>query len=557
MKKITLLFLLLGAFTASAQVDNLIALPNNNSTSQNGRAPQGFDRYNRSIWLISAADMAAAGFVAGDGILSIGFNYTSDGLTGDVQDIPTTGSFKVYLQNTADATNTKSTTWATAIASMTLASDATATIPAAVGTVDFPFSNGTAFSYTGGAIYVATDYQNVAGAVASIANTVLCTNTLAGGLKGARSSTAIPTTTAASNFRPETRLGKSVSCAKPVNIAIPSFTSTTANLTFSSSDPANLEYGVYDFVPGSAAGTTVISVPSPYTFTGLTPSTAYEVYAKTNCGAFLGLSSVAAPVSFHTTYFPADPSYNTSFEIDNFPNIGWLEDIEPNGSEWFTNFGGTGSPLVQNGLYSAVSISNATAASNGRMYSRGVNLQAGSPATVSFYIRNYQASASTNNGSFVVTAGTAQTAAAQTIALGSDTALSSAAFVLKTYTFTPTTTGVYHFGVLNNSPVNATGVHGLILDNFTVSQTLSTNQFLDSKFSTYPNPANSVVNVSNTTEALLSNIEMVDLNGKVVKNINLSEVTEAQVTVSDLSTGVYTMKITSDKGIVTKKIIKE
>ncbi len=555
MKKITLLFLLLSVFTLNAQTDFLTALPNNNGTSQNGRAPQGFDRYNRSVWLISAADMAAAGFVTGDAILSIGFNYTAD-VNGDFQDVSTTGSFKVYLQNTADVTNTKSTTWATAIASMTLASDANATIPAALGTVDFLFSNGTAFSYTGGAIYVATDYQNASGTVAAIPNTALCNNTLAGGLKGARSSTAIPTITVASAFRPETRLGKSVACATPVNVAIPSTTDTTANLTFSASDPANIEFGAYDFLPGTAAGTIVTSVPSGYTITGLAPSSAYEVYAKTNCGSFLGLSLTAAPVSFHTPYYPANPNYTTSFEIDNFPNIGWLEDVEVNGSEWFTNFGGTGSVLVQNGLYSAVSLSNATAASNGRMYSRGVNLQAGSPATVSFYARNFQ-NTSTNNASFVVTAGTAQTAAAQTIPVGTDAALSSATFVLKSYTFVPATTGVYYIGFLHNSPINAAGTHGIIVDNFTVSQALATDQFLDSKFATYPNPAKNVINVSNTTDALLSTIEMTDINGKIVKNIKLSNVSEAEVTVSDLSTGIYTMKITSDKGIVTKKIIKE
>lgn len=76
-------------------------------------------------------------------------------------------------------------------------------------------------------------------------------------------------------------------------------------------------------------------------------------------------------------------------------------------------------------------------------------------------------------------------------------------------------------------------------------------------FTVFPNPTKEVINVTNTTEALISNIQIIDLNGRMVKNIKLSNVAEAQVSVSDLSQGVYTMKIVSDKGITVKKVIKE
>jgi len=560
MKKITLLFVLLISSISTnifAQTDYYTVLPGNNSTSQNGRAPQGADRYNRSHWLILAADLTAAGFVTGDVINSVGFNYIADA-NGLFQDITTSGSFKVYLQNTTDATNAKSATWATALTGMTLASDATITIPAAVGPVDFPFSNGTAFTYTGGNLYVGFDYQNAAGNIATIANTALCSNTLAAGLKGARSATAIPATLTASAFRPETRLGKSVPCARPVDIAVPSSTLNSAGITFTSSNPVNLQYGLYDFNPATA-GTFVNGIASPYTLTGLQPSTAYEIYTKSDCGGFLGTSANTVPVSFHTTFQPATPSYNTSFEIDNHPNIGWLAEEEPNNTDWFTLFGGTGSALVQNGLYSCVSLGSANAQASGIMYSRGINLQASAnPVTISFYASNYQATGATNTSTFTITAGTAQTAVSQTIAVGTGTA-TAAAFALKTFTFTPPTTGVYYIGVRNTSPLNAVAnsTHALIVDNFTVSQTLANNEVIDSKFSTYPNPAKNVINVANTTDALISGIEITDINGRVVKTQQFSNVAEVQVIVTDLAQGIYTMKIVSDKGIVTKKVIKE
>ena len=50
---------------------------------------------------------------------------------------------------------------------------------------------------------------------------------------------------------------------------------------------------------------------------------------------------------------------------------------------------------------------------------------------------------------------------------------------------------------------------------------------------------------------------MTDLNGRVVKTVNVADSSNVQVNISDLSVGVYMMKIVSDKGTTTKKVIKE
>lgn len=94
-------------------------------------------------------------------------------------------------------------------------------------------------------------------------------------------------------------------------------------------------------------------------------------------------------------------------------------------------------------------------------------------------------------------------------------------------------------------------------DNITVSVPLANNEVAGSKFSTYPNPAKNVINVANTTDALISTIEITDLNGRIVKSSSYSNISEAQVNVSELAQGIYTMKIVSDKGTVVKKVIKE
>jgi hypothetical protein len=76
------------------------------------------------------------------------------------------------------------------------------------------------------------------------------------------------------------------------------------------------------------------------------------------------------------------------------------------------------------------------------------------------------------------------------------------------------------------------------------------------KFSVSPNPANDFISVSNTDNILVNGISITDLNGRVVKQNSYTNVSDIQVNVSDLASGMYMMNITSDKGSVTKKIFK-
>ena len=103
----------------------------------------------------------------------------------------------------------------------------------------------------------------------------------------------------------------------------------------------------------------------------------------------------------------------------------------------------------------------------------------------------------------------------------------------------------------------------MVMDNLTLrasaADTLLDNASFDSattSFSVSPNPANDFITVSNSENILVNTISITDLNGRVVKQNSFSDVTNVQVNISDLASGVYMMNITSDKGSVTKKIIK-
>jgi hypothetical protein len=107
---------------------------------------------------------------------------------------------------------------------------------------------------------------------------------------------------------------------------------------------------------------------------------------------------------------------------------------------------------------------------------------------------------------------------------------------------------VSYSGVFDNFVVRASATDSLLEnDNFDIAA---------SKFSVSPNPANDFISVTNSDNILVSGISITDLNGRVVKQNSYTNVSDIQVNVSDLASGMYMMNITSDKGAVTKKIVK-
>ena len=96
-----------------------------------------------------------------------------------------------------------------------------------------------------------------------------------------------------------------------------------------------------------------------------------------------------------------------------------------------------------------------------------------------------------------------------------------------------------------------------MVDDFKVtSSNLKTDEFFSNKFSAYPNPTNSVVNITNSDNILLSEVTITDMNGRIVKTVNANNLTEVQINVADLTTGVYFMNVATDSGKAVKKFIK-
>src|SRR5690554_2680204 len=75
-------------------------------------------------------------------------------------------------------------------------------------------------------------------------------------------------------------------CLKPSDVVVSNITTTSADVAWTNNNASttwNIEYGPVGFTPGS--GTTVNGVTNPYTITGLSDTTSYEVRVQSDCGS--------------------------------------------------------------------------------------------------------------------------------------------------------------------------------------------------------------------------------------------------------------------------------
>lgn len=314
------------------------------------------------------------------------------------------------------------------------------------------------------------------------------------------------------------------------------------------------EYGA----PGFELGTgTLQNVTSPQAvLSGLTPSTDYEFYVRTFCGG-TDYSEWVGPVSFNTVFEPTNLDYSYGFET--FSLGGWstmnINGGQAGGAD-FQQIGADDTFTPQEGELS-LAIGAVPAASDAWLFSRPVNLAAGEVVTMTFYVKELVGAGNGGVNNLSVTAGTLATPAGQTTNLFTYNDINNTEWNSKTVVFTAPSANQYTFGFHYTSPAQAQANFGfLVIDNVMMDSNLGTESVLASQFSVYPNPAVNVLNITNAENILVNNVSIVDLNGRTVKSVKFDGVSEAQVNISDLSSGMYLVNISSDKGITTKKIVK-
>lgn len=85
---------------------------------------------------------------------------------------------------------------------------------------------------------------------------------------------------------------------------------------------------------------------------------------------------------------------------------------------------------------------------------------------------------------------------------------------------------------------------------------LSVSQFSASDITISPNPATNIISIASNQNIGINAIEISDLNGRVVQNQSFENVSSLEMNIASVAAGVYLLNITSDKGTITKKIVK-
>ena len=345
------------------------------------------------------------------------------------------------------------------------------------------------------------------------------------------------------------------SCFAPPLFYLPDYLSTTsADLYWNQSTPTPTTYDVdwsNNFATPAGSGT-MISAPagalsySTANISGATASSNFRYYVRANCNP--ELSAWAGP---YYAYLPVTLPYSNDFEnpannyTDGFINFAL---ITTSGTSTPPNYadGGAGTSMY--------TFNSLTAASDARAYFRGMNLTAGEQVTVEFKTRLFAFAPDVPEPiSFNLTVGDSQSAAGQATVVQSYTNSSAAAYTTHTATFTAPTSGIYYFGIHNNTP-QATTETFLFLDSISLTTNLSSNDNELSVFSIYPNPVSNVLTISNTKNVEIKSVTITDINGRVVKN---QQGALTQINVSDLNSGAYFVTIEAAEGKTTKKFIKQ
>jgi hypothetical protein len=332
-----------------------------------------------------------------------------------------------------------------------------------------------------------------------------------------------------------------ISCLKTYSINPQTNTtsdSVTLNWDASLSIPPtyNVEYGTVGFTQGT--GTTSSPSTNTANLTGLAVNTVYDYYVRANCGSS---QSIWSSVNKFTTA-------KTCPQLATFDNATQLTGWTFSGDG---NYGiGTTASLAQGGTGQYIKMNNNTAtATNNWLFSPAFYLQQGESVTTTFFTRCQTTRA------LRFTVGTDNTTAAQTTEIWSNNALSSLNYIQNTTpAWVAPAAGIYYFAFNDVSAVTTTA-STLRIDTVNFTSVLSNNDYISSKILVYPNPVKDFITILNDSNRIIKNVEISDINGRTI--ISTKSISQSQINIADLSSGVYFLKITTDGGNATKKIIKE
>lgn len=557
MKKITQLFLVAVFATTFSfgQANIVLNAPTGGATTQQ-RAPNGTNAHSfmRGASLVLSSELNT--ITSGTSINTFGFS-TSAGANTAVA-----GTIVVYMLNSSDATFTRGTDWATIISGMTQVYSGAYTVPATATNIDLTLT--TPFVYNGGGIYVAYDFVRT-GTAATTAATYNANNTgLINGCVSAASTTAAPTTLATTSFRPVTRFGYVNPNSNDVAVEGISSLGNIATTLGLSTPISAIVRNKSNTALTNIVVTAGISGANTYNDTQTIASLAAGAAVTVN---FANWTPSALGANVINVSVPADQlNSNNSFNFNTTATC-FVSGQGQSGVSYGSGVGfNTGSGIISTPILNSVSstiagvnvaIASETAnvgntvfgvllSSTGAILAQSPNtvLVAGDLNTIKTFTFPTPVAVTANQQVHIGFAQTANTLVGY--------------FPLGSYA-NPNLTTAYNTCALTGGTLTllTTNLGQLGIEAvFSGNCALGTESFSLNSLTVYPNPATNFITISNDENALITTVEIMDLNGRVV-SVNEVNDTLGQISIANLASGVYLLNITTDQGKAVKKIVKQ
>ncbi len=340
-------------------------------------------------------------------------------------------------------------------------------------------------------------------------------------------------------------------CITPTNVHVVSANTTTAQIAWTNggSETAwNIEYGPAGFTQGS--GTTVAATTNPYTLTGLTEGTTYDVYVQADCGSGDVSYWTSQAVSFTTTCNPYTTfPFSESFEGATFQPQCWSNvDADGDGYKWITKTASGDGWRIYDGDVAAVSASwvDATVGAvtpNNYLITPNFTIP-NANMVLKFHIAPQDPLYPGEYfGLEVSTTGNAPadfTSIYTYTLLEADSVYKEVILPLAAYSGQNIYIAFRHY--------NVTDMYYMLLDKVEIYESNNINvNDIKSNIFVYPNPATTTLTVAN--ENALS-IEIFNLNGQKVAEYNNTNTAN----VADLAQGTYMVKVVTNNNVITQKI---
>ncbi len=355
-------------------------------------------------------------------------------------------------------------------------------------------------------------------------------------------------------------------CPQPTSLTVTSVTNTSTNLDWTEAGTAttwDVEWGANGFVQG--AGTMVTgTTTNPHNLTGLTAQTTYDFYVRADCGGAAGTSLWSGPFSFTTACNAMTLPYSEGFEdpanlacwslANSSANFSWFTLTGPTSST-STGPDGASIPAVATDtvyIYTEAS-SPAAAGDASRLQSPMIDLSGFINNQLTFDYHMYGADivsliTQVDDGTGFVDVDTI--IGQQQTATGDN--WMNRNIDLSAYS------GVIQVGFL---VVRGASFNGdVAVDDVAISGTVGIGENSENiNLTVYPNPNKGLFTLNvNTTDVNELDVKVMNIHGQVVfaKNNfdNVSNVNE-QIDLSNNAKGIYFVTVTSDKGVITHKMI--